>query len=297
MLRPILLLSICLALAAQASGIHAQEAGDPAEPAGQAEPEAQEEAAPAASLPRAERQEQALHKQLPGAQLRQLESGDDHFLGLFLAAAQPEPRGGVLLIADRNEHADWPELIAPARRQLSDLGWHTLAITLPDAPLADPTLEGSDRIEMMAEAAERTIRRINIAAQALQAEGAKSLVLLGRGEGAFWALHATAASARPQIEAAALILAHSRPPALAEGGWEKIDELLAQWQNPAYEIFAGSGAVTHKRARQHELSARRNANGQYQQLLLPKQDRSELGQRMLVKRLQGWLDKKLPAQP
>lgn len=277
---PILLSCLCFALAAHASSIQAQE---PAEP---------DESAEQQSRPtRAERHEQALRRQLPASQLRQLEAGDDAYLALFVAAAQPRPRGGVLLIADRDEHADWPELIGPARRQLSALGWHTLAISLPNTAPADPSLDDAARTELMAEKAERATRRINVAAQALQAEGAERLVILGRGEGAFWALHATATDTRPSVDADALILVQARPPIEADSGDARLDTLLAQRKEPVYEIFVGSGESNRQRAQQHKLNARRQGNGLYQQLVLPKQDQSDLGQQMLVKRLQGWLEK------
>lgn len=278
---PILLSCLCFALAAQASSVHAQE---PAAPDESAEQQPRNPA-------RAERHEQALRRQLPASQLRQLEAGDDAYLGLFMAAAQPRPRGGVLLIADRDEHADWPELIGPARRQLSVLGWHTLAISLPNTAPADPSLGDAARTELMAEKAERATRRINVAAQALHAEGAERLVVLGRGEGAFWALHATATDTRPSVDADALILSQARPPIEADGGDARLDTLLAQWKEPVYEIFVGSGESNQQRAQEHKLNARRQGNGLYHQLVLPKQDQSDLGQQMLVKRLHGWLEK------
>jgi hypothetical protein len=286
-------LCLFLGLAAQASTVHAQDPQEPTENAQAAPPEAVKKVGPT----RSERQEQALRQQLPTAQQRQLEVGDDTYLGLFLAAAQPRPRGGILLIADANEHADWPELIGPARRELSSLGWHTLAISLPDAPPAVAALQEPARIELAAQRAALATRRINAAAQALNAEGGEVLVILGRGEGAFWALHSTASDADPSVDAEALILYQTRPPEGNESGQAGVKELLAQWKKPAYDIFNGQHEANQKGARAHELDARRQGNGQYQQLVLPQQDQSTLGQHMLVKRLQGWLDKTVTQQP
>jgi hypothetical protein len=301
MRHPILLASLCLALVMPAPMVFSQGTEPPASPA-----EAATETAPesvekqseeqAAEISRAQNQEQALHRRLPTAQLRQLESGDDAFLGLFLPAAKPQPRGGVLLIADRNEHADWPELIGPARRYLSSQGWHTLAITLPETPRFDPTLDEAARAEVLDLTAERTTQRINIAARALQSEGAKTLVLLGRGEAAFWALHATASDTTARTEASALILMQSRGPAYAKEPQAKLDDLMAQWQKPAYAIFDGTDQISRERARHQRLNAQRLANAHYEQLVLIRQDKSELGQQMLAKRLQGWLEKNLPPQ-
>lgn len=302
MRHPTLLACMCLALILQAPAVFSQGAEPPAdqtdEPTGTpAEPSTKQPDGEAeADISRAQNQEQALHRKLPTAQLRQLESGEDAFLGLFLPAARPQPRGGIMLIADRNEHADWPELIGPARRYLSSQGWHTLAITLPETPRLDPALDEAARNGLLTETAERTTRRINTAAQALQAEGAETLVLLGRGEAAFWVLQATTADATPRTEAAALILMQSRSPTYAPERHAQLDGLLALWQKPVYEIFDGADQVSREQAQDRKLNARRLANQGYDQLLLIKQDQSELGQRVLAKRLQGWLEKNIPPQ-
>lgn len=56
------------------------------------------------------------------------------FYGLYLVERSGSPQGGVLLLPDIEQHAQWPEIIAPLREYLPDYGWNTLAITLPDAP-------------------------------------------------------------------------------------------------------------------------------------------------------------------
>tara|TARA_R110000782_G_scaffold229937_2_gene316254 strand:+ start:88 stop:969 length:882 start_codon:yes stop_codon:yes gene_type:complete len=293
MRRSRLILYLCLGLAAQLATVHAQDSQEPIENVGTAAGEVAEVTSPT----RSERQEQALRALTPTAEQRQLEVGDDTSMGLFLAAAQPRPRGGILLIADRNEHADWPELVGPARRKLSTLGWHTLSISLPNAATGVPNLEESVRIELATQREALATRRINAAAQALAAEGSEVLVVLGRGEGAFWALHATSSTAEPSVKADALILYQTRPPLGADSSDTRIEELLAQWKKPVYDIFNGQHEANKNRAHKHELDARRQGNTQYKQLVLPQQDQSALGQQMLVKRLQGWLNKAVAQQP
>jgi len=297
MRRPIWLTSVLLALTVQTSGLSAQTADTTDENTPEQAPtEAQTEVLTASVPTRAERQEDALRRQLPTEQLRQLEVGDDAFLGLFLPAAQPNPLGGILLIADRDEHADWPELIGPARRQLSEQGWHTLAISLPDDPASNLFLEEAARAETLAATSERIDKRINAAAQALNAEGATTLVLLGRGEGAYWALHATGAQASPRVEAAALVLYQTRAPAAAQNGEAETAAWLSQWSKPAYEVFAATQQGSQELARQRSLGAQRHGRDLYAQLVLSKPDPSPLGQSVLIKRLQGWLEKHLPPQ-
>lgn len=71
-------------------------------------------------------------------------------------ALQQKPRvaqaqGAVLILHDKEQHADWPYLIRPLRMSLPDAGWETLSINLPyDTPLKLPErklgVKSSDQI-------------------------------------------------------------------------------------------------------------------------------------------------------
>jgi hypothetical protein len=43
-----------------------------------------------------------------------------------------EKKGAVLLLHDKEQHADWPEVIHPLRKKLPKSGWFTLSVNLPD---------------------------------------------------------------------------------------------------------------------------------------------------------------------
>ena len=248
---------------------------------------------------RSQMQEQGLERQLPGQQLRKLDIDGQSYLGLFMPGARPEPFGGVVLIADRNEHADWPQLIGPARRQLAEAGWHTLAIALPeslpavpvteDSSAADPVIDGNAEEDTDSQATESGVpaarQRINAAGLILDAEGAEGLILIGRGEGAYWALEA---AIQAEDKPVALILFDARSPASAE---QSLQTLLSQWAEPVYEVFSEQSDVATQRALNHRLQSRRLGQADYQQLILPQADFSELGQQMLIKRLEGWLQR------
>ncbi len=44
----------------------------------------------------------------------------------------PEKQGAILLLHDKEQHADWPEVIRPLRMNLPKEGWYTLSVNLPD---------------------------------------------------------------------------------------------------------------------------------------------------------------------
>jgi len=53
-----------------------------------------------------------------------------------LAIASPsliaDKKGAILLLHDTEQHADWPEVIRPLRKNLPKSGWFTLSVNLPD---------------------------------------------------------------------------------------------------------------------------------------------------------------------
>lgn len=245
-----------------------------------------------ASVPsRSKVQEQSLERLLPATQQRRLDIDNQAFLGLFLPAARPKALGSIILIAGQDEHADWPVLIGPARRQLSAEGWHTLAISLPERGSAKPGLGDEQSTSQELQYRTQVLARIQAARQVLEAEGGADknlpIVLLGRGKGALWALIAAAESGSPPT--AALILQDL--PQTAEG--ETTSLLLEQWAGPTYDILISP--AEHAEAR--KLQARRLAHNRYQQLIWPQSGNSDLKQQMLIKRVGGWLKRALSETP
>lgn len=103
-----------------------------------------------------------------------LGEGDTAFLGLRLQQRTPTPQGAVLILHDQGHNPDWPVLLQQTRNYLPDVGWNTLSIALP--------LVGG-----FATDAETTLDRIALGVQRLNQEGQFNLVVLGYGEGAYWA--------------------------------------------------------------------------------------------------------------
>lgn len=259
----------------------------------------------------------ALQREIPTDEQRQLDFNGESVFGLFLPAARPQPLGGVLLIAGSGEHADWPELIGPARRQLSDAGWHTLALTLPDAPdgptiisppIADPDnqppgeappaadpalLAGSEPADAPPEPpvsldyGTAAGGLINAALQVLKAEGAEQITLVARRDAGYWALLATDSTPDDQPPQA-MVLYEVRQPAAAER--PSLGSLMEGWDKPMLEMLDSSSALGQAHAAAHLRIARRAGHSRYRQLDLAPIQRSAVAQEMIAKRLQGWLE-------
>lgn len=109
-----------------------------------------------------------------GEQVVILGEGDNAFLGLSLQQRTANPQGAVLILHDQGHNPDWPVLLQQARNYLPNVGWNTLSIALP--------LVGGYATD-----ADATLDRIALGLQRLNQEGQFNLVILGYGEGAYWA--------------------------------------------------------------------------------------------------------------
>lgn len=79
-----------------------------------------------------------LKRQLPAIEVVSLQAGEKEFVALWRPANIGVPKGLIILLPGDGESADWPRGIGPLRRGLPDHGWHTLSLSLPDAPQITP---------------------------------------------------------------------------------------------------------------------------------------------------------------
>ncbi|MEH6563876.1 MAG: DUF3530 family protein [Halopseudomonas sp.] len=272
--------------------------------------------------------EQVLERELPTQQQRQLDFGGESQLGLFLPAARPKALGGILLIAGPGEHADWPQLIAPARRQLSDAGWNTLSISLPDAPAptetrllvsapdsdqakvdeqqpAETGLQSPDNqpdqppteADAAASAtayAQRCTQLIQAAWQVLTAEGDKYVAVIARNEAGYWALRAASPPANGQPPHSMVIFAPRDPGLTAQPA---LGQMLEGWDKPLLEMVNTGNPQGASQAKEHQRIAQRKGYPAYQQWDIDYLKDSVLADAVLQKRLQGWVERALLQQP
>lgn len=235
--------------------------------------------------PRSTTQEHALQRQLPMEEQRQLGDGESAFLGLFLPAAQPDPLGSVLLIADVGEHANWPELIEPARIRLSETGWNTLAIGLPDAPTTTVGAADEESTARYARFEEQVAERLKLGLALLDEAGATPIAVIARGQAGVWIMQL--GEQLPSVDA---LITH-QPRSTTSG--TRLEPLLEDWHKPMLDIATKGALGRSEAARQRQLIAQRNGHQHYRQILVSNPGNTAQTQQMLIKRIDGWL-RKLP---
>ncbi|WP_428240539.1 DUF3530 family protein [Gynuella sp.] len=123
-------------------------------------------------------------------QLVNIPMGAGNMSALFIEQRTESPQGAILLIPDTEQSPMSPELLERVRNYLPDVGWSTLAISLPDpttlpiparqlSPEPQPFNYNPDQTTQMYE-------RIRAGIAFLQQRNIFNLVLIGFGSGADW---------------------------------------------------------------------------------------------------------------
>lgn len=322
----------CLcALALLSVGVGAQEP----EPEAQPQPEAPIErpALPSRSTSMAA----DLARQLPPAEVLQLQAGEETFLALWQPANVAEPKGLVILLPGEGESADWPRGIGPLRRGLPDHGWHSLSLSLPDSPpfsvpdapaageetptpeepasddsASEPPGEPEEAGYLPEETAppaedapaeqqdadsretvaaepeetglpERIDARISAALEHARSLQPPTIVLLGQGNGAWWAARHLQQWAPDDVERLALI-----QPLQPDDQQEPLAQLVPPLKVATGDFYYRDNPSALLEARARLNASRRIAHPAYHQVGLTTLAGE---QEQLVRRVRGWLDR------
>ena len=307
--------ALCLSLLFT-SGFSVQAADTPAPPA---EPAAVRQ--PLAE--RGQEDAAALERQVPREEQQQLQGGSDTFLALWKPANSAEPEGVVIIVPGAGESADWPQAIAPLRRKLPDANWGTLSLSLPDVNLdtlpprlieapkaavdtsskdgstaakpieqaASAEAEGTDPVvvpgadEQDKTDAKRIFERIDAAVAFAQTQGARSVVLLGHGTGAWWAARYLEEKQPAQVQK--LVMVAGKSPVGRQPGLQQLAPTL---KVPTADVFYQDTAQERKAALERVQAAKRSKNDGYKQVSLKTvPGNSSAEQEQLYRRIRGWL--------
>ncbi len=124
---PFILANLLILFVFLANPSHSEEAQDSGKPLPERvlpNKEMANEAAITAFLKNNQREKEAVRLQVQ----------DRSFTALYLHEQIGKPQGAVLILPDLEQHAQWPDLIAPLREYLPAYGWNTLSLSLPSAP-------------------------------------------------------------------------------------------------------------------------------------------------------------------
>lgn len=212
---------------------------------------------------------------LNGESAVEIDAGEETFLALSLRQRTGKPQGGILILHDQGHNPDWPERLRQARIFLPDVGWDTLSIALPM-----PDNQDDDRV------AQQTLGRIAAGLRRLNRQGQFNIVLLGYGDGAYWAARYMAERLQPDEEVGyALVMVATTPDR------PDLPALLGRLDIPVLDLYFNNTPWARSNARKRQAEAARNKRQEYTQILDPAAGsfHNETRPSRDTRRLWGWL--------
>lgn len=162
-----------------------------------------------------------------------------------------------------------------------------------DAPTPPATPDSNATVPSpAADPAPRIFARIQAAIAFAEQQQAKAVVLLGHGDGAYWAARFIAEQ-KPALIQHLVVAA----PALPEGMTPPLEELLPGLQLPTGDFYYKDQSSDRSAATRRLHASKRLQHKAYTQIALkalPGNPSAE--QEQLYRRIRGWLDKALPAK-
>ncbi len=96
---------------------------------------------------------------------------------IFMESEADKPKGGVIVLHNRGQHANWEDAIKPLRVGLTEKGWHTLSVQMP---VLDKEAKYYDYVPIFPYSHERIDAAINF----YKEKGIHNIVLIAHGCGA-----------------------------------------------------------------------------------------------------------------
>ena len=213
-----------------------------------------------------------------------LEASGGGFIGLYKstrANKHNETHGVVILVHGMGAHPDWPDVISPLRRQLTEFGWSTLSIQLPILSPQAPVSKYGKTLKI-------ANSRIQTAVEYLHTWEIGPIILLGYGFGAAQSANYLVTNKSDKVMAfvsVSMLAQKFIRPEL------KIFEFIGEITIPILDIYGEKDLVEVREGiDDRRLAASKNGNTGFQQIELQKSDHHYLGQEdVLVEQIQNWL--------
>ena len=155
-------------------------------------------AASKSDLAKEKRWENQVVDSLIDGEALKLKANDIEFLGLYTEPATEYSKGAVIILHGIGTHPAWPDVISPLRVELTDLGWHTLALQMP-------ILKNESNPEDYSPLFPEVPARIKAAINFLKSKGIKNIVLSGHSMGSVMASYYLATQNDSSIKTFAII--------------------------------------------------------------------------------------------
>ena len=218
-----------------------------------------------------------------------LKASGERFIGLYKSARTNkvnETHGVVILVHGMGAHPDWPDVISPLRRRLTEFGWSTLSIQMPILSPEEPVAEYGKTLSLASS-------RLQAAVDYLHAWEIEPIILLGYSFGAAQAANYLASNKPEDIKAFVSVSMLAQK--FIKPGLE-VFKFIGEIGIPILDIYGEEDLDDVRRGiDDRRLAAGKNGNTGFKQIELQKSGHHYLGfEDALVEQIQHWLQQTLP---
>lgn len=220
-----------------------------------------------------------LVRHFPATEILELTAEQQRFTLLQRENMTSYTKGTAILLPDASEHAASPKHIDTLRQQLTDYGWHTLALTLPELPV-DFSAESLEDYQQL------LLERVKAAQiQAQQQPGVQIVIAQGSSAAILNHLYARALLSEP---AAFVMLGAYLPHAQLN---RDIAKALATHQVPTLDInHQYDNRLVSEQLRQRRQLSNKYLKAVYRQRLIEGSGYHDDTQQWVFHEIYGWLN-------
>jgi hypothetical protein len=223
-------------------------------------------------------------------QIVTLNAENEPFLGLFYDQLTASPQGAALILHDAGASADWPYLQRQIHRYLPEIGWSTLAISLPlpNTPLAE--VRTGQGVSFMPQTTEQWLARMNARIAAalaeLNSQGYFNIAIIAIGDSAYWAAAYLSERLNPLEEDGFSFIMINAPIT-----YKDLPDIIGTLNISTLDLYMTDSSQAHQQARLRKAAAVKAQHPDYLQIndaprqsfySIPEIDRT-------TRRIWGWL--------
>ncbi|TCS40380.1 DUF3530 family protein [Reinekea marinisedimentorum] len=192
----------------------------------------------------------------------QLNAENEPFLGLFYDQLTASPQGAVLILHDAGTSPDWPYLQRQLHRYLPEVGWSTLAISLPPPQAALNEVRSEQSITYTPQSPEQWQARMNNHIAAALAElnerGFFNIAVIGIGDSAYQAARYLSERLNPlEQDGYALIMIN------APSTYPDLPAIVGALSISTLDLYMTEGRLAHQQADLRKAAAAKQQHPDY----------------------------------
>ena len=221
------------------------------------------------------------------AEVVDLQAADQTFVGIYRESSIATVQGGIIIVHDLKQNADFPGVIRPLAEKLPEHGWSTLSLQMPVPNLDDSRSALAQLDQLFSGLSQQANSRIKAGIDHFLSKNIENISIVGFGSGAKYAAVMTTTPDWEELGNLVVVNLDSRHP-------PEITETLEKIKVPVLDVFGSKALKPVLDSRKERSTAILNKaeNSNYRQAEIIGADHRFTGvEDSLISTIRAWLGK------